>query len=270
MPSPLSAKNIADTPASRAFISVSNLFLTIRGKSILSHISISMNRNEITAIIGPSGCGKSSFLMCLNRLMDLTPGARVQGQIRVGSWDVMNPDIDIISLRRCVGMIFQKPNPFPLSIKKNLEMPLREKGVTDKSVIEAAVEHHLREVGLWNEVKDRLYSPALALSGGQQQRLCIARALMLTPGVLLFDEPCSALDPLSSATVEELIVRLKEDYTVVVVTHNLGQARRISDNVALFWVQEEAGRLVESGPTAQIFESPQEELTAAYVHGIKG
>jgi phosphate transport system ATP-binding protein len=255
---------------SNVFIRIRNLNLFYRQKQALSNVTMDFDWGGITALIGPSGCGKTSFLMCINRLIDLIPGTRATGSIQVGNMDVLNPQMDIIRLRRCVGMIFQKPNPFPLSIKRNLELPLKEKGITDKHAIEETVIKSLNDVGLWKEVKDRLNAPALALSGGQQQRLCIARALVLTPGVLLFDEPCSALDPISSSTVEELILSLKDRYTVVVVTHNLAQAKRMADSVGLFWTQDEAGQLIEAGPTQQIFENPQHELTAAYVHGIRG
>ncbi|MGH8527038.1 MAG: phosphate ABC transporter ATP-binding protein, partial [Gammaproteobacteria bacterium] len=177
---------------------------------------------------------------------------------------------DVIRLRRRIGMIFQKPNPFPLSIRRNLELPLREHGLRDREQIALAVETVLRDVGLWDEVKDRLDSPALALSGGQQQRLCVARALVLSPEVLLMDEPCSALDPLSSGVVEDLIVSLRGRYTVLIVTHNLAQARRIADYAALFWMQDGAGQPIEAGTAKQIFEDPREPLTAAYVSGMRG
>ena len=179
-------------------------------------------------------------------------------------------EIDVISLRRRVGMLFQKPNPFPLSIIRNIEFPLKEHGVKNREKIDEVVEDALRDVGLWDEVKDRLKSPALALSGGQQQRLCLARAIALKPDVLLMDEPCSALDPLSSEVVEDLIANLRGKYTVLVVTHNLAQAKRIADDVALFWVQDGAGQLIESGSVTQIFASPQHPLTAAYVTGRRG
>ena len=183
---------------------------------------------------------------------------------------MMRPQVDAIALRRRVGMIFQKPNPFPLSIWKNLALPLREHGVTRRVELDAIIETTLQSVGLWHEVKDRLHTAALGLSGGQQQRLCIARTLALQPEIILFDEPCSALDPLSSGIVEEHIASLRGTYTVVIVTHNLAQARRISDWTACFWVQNGRGGLIESGLTTQVFESPQHELTAAYVNGWKG
>ena len=217
-------------------------------------MTLSINKGCITALVGPSGCGKTSFLTCLNRLTDLIPGCRVSGRIRI-DLDVMAPQTDVMHLRRRVGMIFQKPNPFPLSIRKNLEFPCAstaEGSGADRHSVETV----LRDVGLWDEVKDRLNSPALALSGGQQQRLCIASALVLSPEVLLMDEPCSALDPISSGVVEDLIVGLRDRYTVLIVTHNLAQARRIADYAALFWIQNGAGRLIESGTAKEIFENP--------------
>lgn len=233
-------------------------------------VDLEIPRGGILALIGPSGCGKTSLLSTLNRLTDLIPGCRVEGSLRLGDLDLLAPGLDTVSLRRRVGMIFQKPNPFPLSIRRNLELPLREHGMKDRDRRREVVEKVLREVGLWEEVADRLDTSALALSGGQQQRLCIARALALEPEVVLLDEPCSALDPISSGVVEDLIHSLRDRYTVVIVTHNLAQARRIADRVAFFWVQDGAGRLVEQGPTQQIFEQPEHELTRAYIGGMRG
>jgi len=246
------------------------LTLRYREKPAFADVSLSVRPGSLTAIVGPSGCGKTSFLNCLNRLTDLIPGATASGSIRLGDLEILKPDLDVVSLRRRVGMIFQKPNPFPLSIRKNLEFPLREHGVRGRAELDGILERTLREVGLWDEVKDRLGSSAMSLSGGQQQRLCFARALALQPEILLLDEPCSALDPLSSGVVEDLIVRLKQRYTLLAVTHNLAQARRIADVVAVFWVQEGAGRLIEVGPAAQVFEAPRDPLTAAYVNGMRG
>ncbi len=235
-------------------------------------VNLAIGEGRITAIIGPSGCGKSSFLACLNRLTDLIPGCRVRGRLRVGGDDVLSPRTDVVALRRRVGMIFQKPNPFPLTIHRNIDLALRQHrdkrhGVEQR---DAVIESVLRDVGLWDEVADRLHEPASALSGGQQQRLCIARALALEPEIVLLDEPCSALDPISSGVVEDLIASLKERYTVVIVTHNLAQARRIADDVAFFWMADGCGRLIESGPCREVFEAPREELTAAYVRGARG
>jgi len=203
-------------------------------------------------------------------MTDLIPHCRVSGSITLAGKDIYDDNWDVRDLRRRIGMIFQKPNPFPLSIKKNIGLPLREHGIRDTHQLNEMVEHVLRQVGLWPEVHDRLDSPALALSGGQQQRLCIARALALRPDVLLMDEPCSALDPISSGVVEDLITELKGNYTVVIVTHNLAQARRIADYAAFFWSQNQVGRLVEFGEARQIFNSPRDELTSAYIRGVRG
>lgn len=255
---------------SQPLIQTTDLSLHYGLKPAFKSVSMAAPAGSITALVGPSGCGKTSFLSCLNRLTDLIPGAQVSGQIRLGDQDICQSSINLIALRRRVGMIFQKPNPFPLSIWKNLALPLREHGMGNGHQVDQIIETTLQDVGLWDEVKDRLKAPALALSGGQQQRLCIARALVLKPEILLMDEPCSALDPLASGIVEDLIARLRQRYTVIVVTHNLAQARRIADYTALFWVQEGVGRLVEHGATPQIFEAPQADLTAAYVGGIRG
>ena len=265
---PLEERPVCCVP--KPFIEVEQLSLHYGQKPALHDVTLSINQGCITALVGPSGCGKTSFLTSLNRLTDLIPGCRVAGRIRLDGLDVLAPHTDVIRLRRRVGMIFQKPNPFPLSILKNLEFPLREHGIRDRERLASTIETGLRNVGLWDEVKDRLHSPALALSGGQQQRLCMARALVLSPEVLLMDEPCSALDPLSSGVVEDLIVGLRGRYTVLIVTHNLAQARRIADYTALFWVQNGAGQLIEVGTAKQIFDDPREPLTAAYVSGMRG
>ncbi|WP_075897894.1 phosphate ABC transporter ATP-binding protein [Moorena bouillonii] len=260
-------------------IQTERLCLHYGTKPAFADVSLPIYKGSITALVGPSGCGKTSFLSCLNRLTDLIPNAKVTGRIRIGSLDVLSPRMDaiakrgameLIALRRRVGMIFQKPSPFPFSIWKNLAFPLREHGVKNRDNIAQLIETALRDVGLWDEVKDRLHTSALALSGGQKQRLCIARALVLQPEVLLLDEPCSALDPISSGVVEDLIARLRGRYTLVIVTHNLAQARRIADYTAVFWVKEAVGRLIEYGCVEQIFESPQQALTAAYVNGMRG
>jgi phosphate transport system ATP-binding protein len=265
---PLEERPVCCVP--KPFIEVEQLSLHYGQKPALHDVTLSINQGCITALVGPSGCGKTSFLTSLNRLTDLIPGCRVAGRIRLDGLDLLAPHTDVIRLRRRVGMIFQKPNPFPLSILKNLEFPLREHGLRDRERLASTIETGLRNVGLWDEVKDRLHSPALALSGGQQQRLCMARALVLSPEVLLMDEPCSALDPLSSGVVEDLIVGLRGRYTVLIVTHNLAQARRIADYTALFWVQNGAGQLIEVGTAKQIFDDPREPLTAAYVSGMRG
>jgi len=262
-------------PVQAATAAIDNVF-TVNGLSVsygtvpaLRDVQLTVPRTQITAIVGPSGCGKSTFLSALNRLTDLVPDCRVSGRIEFDGGDVLSQNCDLFALRRRVGVVFQKPNPFALSIRRNLELPLREHRVA-ASEIEVIVERCLRDVGLWDEIKDRLEKSALKLSGGQQQRLCLARALSLNPEVLLCDEPCSALDPLSGEIVEDLISRLRERITILIVTHNLAQARRLADNVAVFWQQKGVGTVIESGPATQIFEQPHSEITAAYVSGSRG
>ena len=247
-----------------------NLGLHYGARAALRGVSLTIFGGCLTAIVGPSGSGKTSLLMCLNRLVDLIPNCRVSGHLFLGDLNLLSSDIDVLQLRRRVGMIFQKPNPFPMSIRKNLEFPLKEHGIAKPTQANDLLQKALMDVGLWNEVKDRLDAPALGLSGGQQQRLCIARSLILSPEVLLMDEPCSALDPLSSGIVEDLIFSLRGQYTVIIVTHNLAQARRIADYVGVLWAENGAGQLVESGPTRQIFEHPQMDLTTGYINGIRG
>jgi len=251
-------------------LAASSLSVAYGGRTVLRDVSLTMAAGRITALIGPSGCGKTSFLSCFNRMTDLIPGCRVSGQATVDGDDLFAPETDVVTLRRRVGMIFQKPNPFPLSIRRNLELPLLELGIRRRSELDQIVETVLTDVGLWDEVKDRLERPATALSGGQQQRLCIARALALEPEVLLCDEPCSALDPISSGVVEDLIAGLRGRYTVVIVTHNLAQGRRIADHAAFFWLRGGCGRLIEDGPAEGIFGDPRDELTMAYVRGARG
>ncbi len=260
----------AAAPTGAPFLALRRVNVFYGARQALADVSLSIDRVGITALVGPSGSGKTTLLTCVNRLTDLIPSCRVTGAIRCGDLDVLSPDTDVLRLRRRIGMIFQKPNPFPFSIRRNLACPLREHGVTDPRLIDARLESALRQVGLWDEVSDRLDTAALALSGGQQQRLCIARALMLSPDVLLMDEPCSALDPMSSGWVEDLITALRRQYTIVIVTHNLAQARRIADHAALFWVRDGVGRLIEHGPAAQLFDHPRHELTAAYINGVRG
>jgi phosphate transport system ATP-binding protein len=240
------------------------------GELALEGVSLEFGRGRIAALMGPSGCGKSSFLLCLNRLIELVPGAEAAGRVELEGEDVHARGADVVALRRRVGMVFQRPNPFPQSIRRNFEVPLRAHGVRDRRRVADIMERTLRDVGLWEEVRDRLDRSALGLSGGQQQRLCIARALALEPEVLLMDEPCSALDPLSSAVVEDLIASFRGRYTVIVVTHNLAQARRIADDAALFWADAGVGRLVEGAPAAELFERPRHPLTAAYISGARG
>lgn len=240
------------------------------GRTVVGNVSLDIPRGCITALIGPSGCGKTSLLSTLNRLSDLLPDCEVGGRVLLDGVDIHAPGQDVLSLRRRIGMIFQRPNPFPLSIRRNLDLPLREHGVRDRHEREQRIEQALRDVGLWDEVGQRLDTPALRLSGGQQQRLCIARALVIEPDILLMDEPCSALDPVSSGVVEDLIRNLGGRYTVVIVTHNLAQARRIANYTAFFWTHEQVGHLVEFGTCQQLFDAPADALTAAYVHGHKG
>ena len=246
-------------------VALHDLSLYYGATPALRSVTMPVHSGGVTALVGPSGSGKSSLLNCINRLTDLVPGCRVTGSVRVEGEDIHGPAVDPVALRRRVGMIFQRPNPFPMSIRRNLTLPLRENGVAGRVELEARVERALMDVGLWDEVKDRLDRPAQALSGGQQQRLCIARALALKPEVLLMDEPCSALDPIATATVEELILSLKGRYTVLIVTHNLAQARRLADHAGLLWSQGGAGELVEFGPARQVFEAPEAPVTAAYV-----
>lgn len=252
-------------------VHVEDLSVDYSGRPALRDITMPIATGTITAIVGPSGCGKSTFLACLNRMTDLTPGCTVKGSIRIGGSDILAlPQGDLIALRRRVGMIFQRANLFPLSIAENIAFPLRHHGVRDQRALDAAVMNVLQSVGLWHEVKDRLDKPALALSGGQQQRLCLARALALEPEVILLDEPCSALDPISSGIVEDLIASLAGRYTVVIVTHNLAQARRIADHLAIFWVEDGSGRLIEHGPAASVFSAPGNPVSEMYISGARG
>jgi len=245
-----------------------NLSLSYGKQKAFDEVNLTVHSGEITALMGPSGCGKSSFLHCFNRLYELIPNTALQGKVYLNQSDIqMFPALE---LRRRVGMLFQTPSPFPLSIIRNLTFPLREHGVRDRAQLDEIVETTLQQVGLWEEVKDRLQAPALSLSGGQQQRLCLARALALKPEVLLMDEPCSALDPLASEIVENLITQLRGDYTLVVVTHNLSQARRIADRAGLFWLQQGTGKLIEFGERDRVFDDPQHTLTKAYISGQRG
>lgn len=246
-------------------ITISGLDLFYSQNQALHSISLSIPAGKITAFIGPSGCGKSTLLKTLNRMNDLVPGCRVEGSIRLEGQDILKTG-DVNQLRQRVGMVFQKPNPFPMSIYDNVAYGPRAQGIRDRKILDALVQESLEAAGLWKEVKDRLKSSALSMSGGQQQRLCIARALAVKPEVLLMDEPTSALDPISTAHIEDLCLRLKQNYTIVMVTHNMQQARRIADDTAFFWM----GHLVEYGDTHQIFEAPKDEKTAAYVSGQFG
>ncbi len=232
----------------------------------LFNVNLTIPSNQVTALIGPSGCGKSTLLRCLNRLNDLIEGARVEGRVELDGTSIYDPRVDVTELRKRVGMVFQKSNPFPKSIYDNIAYGPRMQGLRDKQVLDRLVEEGLAGAGLWDEVKDRLAESALGLSGGQQQRLCIARALAVQPDVILMDEPCSALDPIATARIEELIFSLKKRYTVIIVTHNMQQAARVSDRCAFFLM----GELVEHGGTTTIFTNPQDRRTEDYVTGRFG
>jgi phosphate transport system ATP-binding protein len=232
----------------------------------LKNVSIACAANRVTAIIGPSGCGKSTFIRTLNRMNDVIAGTRMEGRILLDGKNIHEPDVDVVELRRRVGMVFQKPNPFPKSIFDNIAYGLRINGTRDRKTIEAAVERSLRGAALWDEVKDRFDENAFALSGGQQQRLCIARALAVAPEVILFDEPCSAIDPIATAKIEDLIHALKKSYTVVIVTHNMQQAARVSDFTAFMML----GELIEYDATEKIFTNPASKLTEDYITGRFG
>ncbi|MGQ9475383.1 MAG: phosphate ABC transporter ATP-binding protein PstB [Actinomycetota bacterium] len=241
-------------------------------KQVLDNITVDIQPRKITAVIGPSGCGKSSFLRCLNRMNDLVPGSRVVGRVLLDGEDIYHGECDPIRLRRRVGMVFQKPNPFPKSVYDNVAFGPRILGIKDRFTLDSIVQSCLQRVALWEEVKGKLQEPALNLSGGQQQRLCIARVLAVEPEVILLDEPCSALDPIATQRIEDLLAELKEEYTIVIVTHNMQQAARVSDYTAFFLIEEqgEPGRLVEIGETAAIFTAPSDERTERYITGRFG
>jgi phosphate transport system ATP-binding protein len=248
-------------------IDVDRLSFFYSEKLALEDISIKIQPNVVTAFIGPSGCGKSTFIRTLNRMNDIIPGARVEGRVCIDGQDIYGPGVDVVALRRKVGMVFQKSNPFPKSIFENVAYGLRINRLTSsRSELAGRVEESLRQAALWDEVKDRLHESALAMSGGQQQRLCIARALAVKPDILLMDEPASALDPIATQRIEELIYTLKTNYTIVIVTHNMQQAARVSDFTAFFWL----GRLVEFERTDKMFTAPSEKLTEDYLTGRFG
>jgi len=232
----------------------------------LEDISLNIHKNQVTALIGPSGCGKSTFLRCLNRMNDLISCSRIEGKILLDGEDIYSTKLDVVGLRRKIGMVFQKPNPFPKSIFENVAYGLRVNGIKAKKIIHERVEESLKQAALWEEVKDRLYESALGLSGGQQQRLCIARALAVEPDVILMDEPASALDPIATQKIEELIHELKKQYTIVIVTHSMQQAARVSDRTAFFYM----GKLIETGKTESIFTRPQLKQTEDYITGRFG
>ena len=248
-------------------IDVDHLSFYYGAKRALEDISIKIQPNVVTAFIGPSGCGKSTFLRTLNRMNDIIPGARVEGRVCIDGGDVYGQRVDVVALRRKVGMVFQKSNPFPKSVFENVAYGLRINNMaSSRSELTGRVEESLKQAAIWDEVKDRLHESALAMSGGQQQRLCIARALAVRPDILLMDEPASALDPIATQRIEELIYGLKKSYTIVIVTHNMQQAARVSDHTAFFWL----GRLVEYGRTEKIFTAPSEKLTEDYLTGRFG
>ena len=247
-------------------IDIRKLSFFYGSQAALNDISCRISTRRVTGLIGPSGCGKSTFLRCLNRMNDIIPGTRVEGQIFLDNQNICDPDIDVVELRCRVGMVFQKSNPFPKSVFDNVAYGLRINGWKDRYAIEERVEKSLKDAALWEEVKNRIFGSALDLSGGQQQRLCIARALAIEPEVLLMDEPASALDPIATARIEDLIEKLKNQYTIVIVTHNLQQAARVSDYTAFFYL----GRLIEFGETQSIFTNPKRQKTEDYITGRFG
>lgn len=250
-----------------AAVEISNVSFQYGSSRALKDISLDLKSNQVTAFIGPSGCGKSTLLRCINRMNDEIVGARItEGEIRVDGINIHDPSVDVVKLRRDVGMVFQKSNPFPMSIYENVAFGLRMRGVRKAEVLDQAVEESLSAAALWDEAKDRLHESALGLSGGQQQRLCIARSIAVKPMVILMDEPCSALDPIATAKVEELIWTLKQDYTFVVVTHSMQQAARVSDHTAFFYM----GELIECSETKRMFSNPKVKMTEEYISGRFG
>jgi phosphate transport system ATP-binding protein len=249
-----------------SLLAIRDFSLWYGASQALFNVNMSVERGLVTALIGPSGCGKSTLLRCINRMNDLIDSVRISGRMLYEDKDIFSPRLDVIALRKTMGMVFQKPNPFPMSIFDNVVYPLRVDGVRDKKVLQETAKKALRSAALWEEVEDRLQENALGLSGGQQQRLCIARAIAAEPDVLLMDEPCSALDPVATAKIEDLIDELKGRYTIVIVTHNMQQAARVSDNTAFMYL----GRLIEYGETSRIFTNPKVEKTMDYVTGRFG
>ncbi|MEA3428953.1 MAG: phosphate ABC transporter ATP-binding protein PstB [Thermodesulfobacteriota bacterium] len=247
-------------------IAIKELNFFYRDFKALTNVSLDVYANEVTALIGPSGCGKSTLLRCLNRMNDLISYSRVEGGIFLDDQNIYNPSVDVVSLRRRIGMVFQKPNPFPKSVFENVAYGMRVNGIKDKALIAQQVETSLKAAALWDEVKDRIHESALGLSGGQQQRLCIARAMAVQPDVLLMDEPCSALDPIATQKIEELIHQLKKTYTIIIVTHNMQQAARVSDITAFFYL----GKLIETDVTDTIFTMPKLKQTEDYITGRFG
>ncbi len=247
-------------------LTVNDLNLWYGSVQALNNINIEIPQRQITALIGPSGCGKSTFIKTLNRMNDLIPGVRVTGAVKYGDLDIFSPSLDVTGLRKEIGMVFQKPNPFPMTVYDNVAYGPRTHGMRNKAKLDDTVERALRDAAIWDEVKDRLKKSALGLSGGQQQRLCIARALAVEPQVLLMDEPTSALDPISTSKIEELALELKKQYTIIIVTHNMQQAVRISDLTAFFLL----GKLIEYGDTQRLFTQPRDQRTEDYITGRFG
>ncbi|MDH7517162.1 MAG: phosphate ABC transporter ATP-binding protein PstB [Candidatus Thermoplasmatota archaeon] len=250
----------------KEIIKTVNLNLWYAEKQALFDINISIPPNKITALIGPSGCGKSTLIRCFNRMNDVIDKCKITGNVFFNGKDIYASDADAVEIRKKIGMVFQKPNPFPKSIFENIAYGPRVQGINNKKELEQIVEKSLKIAALWDEVSDRLYESAMGLSGGQQQRLCIARALAIEPEIILMDEPCSSLDPIATAKIEDLMLKLKKKYTVIIVTHNMQQAARVSDYTAYMYL----GKLIEFGPTKQIFENPKEELTEKYITGRFG
>jgi phosphate transport system ATP-binding protein len=264
---PVADRSVRDFSNLKEKLQVSGLSAGFGKKTVLEDISIAFRENTVTAIIGPSGCGKSTFIRCLNRMHEVDPDAWTSGHIMLDGEDVLSASMDPVAIRRRIGMVFQKPNPFPtMSIYDNVAAGLRLNGVKDKTIIARKVEENLKKSFLWDEIGDRIRESGASISGGQQQRLCIARTLAVEPEVVLMDEPCSALDPIATAKIEELITKLKETYTVIVVTHNMQQAARISDLTGFLYL----GRLIEFGATPEIFRNPRNELTERYISGKFG
>ena len=260
-------ENDNDAMTERYKLTISNLFAWFGMKQALKNINLNIKPNIVTAIIGPSGCGKTTLIRCINRMHEMTPNAKAKGSVILDGLDIYDKAVDPVTIKRRIGMVFQKPNPFPtMSIYDNVAAGLKLNGIRDKKLIDDVVKESLEGAALWDEVKSELTKPGIGLSGGQQQRLCIARALAMQPEILLMDEPTSALDPIASSKIEELVHSLKKDLTIITVTHNMQQAGRVSDYTAFMYL----GELVEYGPTKQIFENPQNELTERYISGKFG
>jgi phosphate transport system ATP-binding protein len=275
---PASARSAERTTTTESDVAARPTKIDIRNLSVfygkfraIAEISLAIPAHQVTAIIGPSGCGKSTLLRAINRMTDLTPGSRAEGEILLDGEDILAPDIDVVQIRQRVGMVFQRPNPFPKSIYDNVAYGPRLYGIRKQTELDEIVERSLERAALWDEVKDKLHQSGMALSGGQQQRLCIARALAVEPAVILMDEPASALDPIATLKIEDLMQRLKEEYTMVIVTHNMQQAARVSDYTAFLMIDDQrAGRLVEFGTTNRIFTRPEKKQTEDYVTGRFG